>query len=241
MTTSQRRRVDPSSVARDGAVHDGQREGSSSPEADPPRRARRLASGSVIRDAAAALFLEKGYQGTSMDDIAAAAHISKQTIYTHFADKEALFADLVLGNVDRVDAFVAGIACTMDEAKDVESGLRQVARRYLRIVIQPEVLQLRRLVIGESGRFPELARTYYERVPQRVYAAFATLIQDLKDQGRLVPADSALAANHFAWLILGMPMDRGMFYGPDETMTDAKLDRIADAAVRVFMAAYGAP
>jgi TetR/AcrR family transcriptional repressor of mexJK operon len=199
-----------------------------------------MASGDVIREAAAALFLEKGYQGTSMDDIAAAAHISKQTIYTHFADKETLFADLVLGNVDRVDAFVAGLARTVREAEDVESGLREVARQYLRIVIRPEVLRLRRLVIGEAGRFPELARTYYERVPLRVYTALGTLMQELSDEQRLRVSDPELAAHHFAWLLLGMPMDRGMFYGPDNTVMDTELDHLADGAVHVFMAAYGA-
>lgn len=209
-------------------------------ESEAPRRARRMASGDVIREAAAALFLEKGYQGTSMDDIAAAAHISKQTIYTHFADKKALFSDLVLGNVERVDAFIAGITRTIHEAEDVEVGLREVARRYLRIVIQPEVVRLRRLVIGESGRFPELARTYYERVPHRVYAALAALMLEVADKGRLRLTDPVLAANHFAWLILGMPLDRAMFCGPEEIMTDTDLDRLADAAVRVFVVAYAA-
>ncbi|HEX6507402.1 MAG TPA: TetR/AcrR family transcriptional regulator [Chloroflexota bacterium] len=244
MATSAHRHANPDADGRDGAsqsaeTHPGATLQVEQPEAEPPRRARRLQSGNVIREAAAALFLEKGYQGTSMDDIAAAARISKQTIYTHFADKETLFADLVLGNVDRVDAFVAGISQTVLEADDVGAGLRRLARQYLRVIVRPEVLQLRRLVIGESGRFPELAKTYYERVPQRVYTALATLLQELTDADRLRVADPVLAAHHFAWLVIGMPMDRGMFYGPDETLTDAELDRIADAAVQAFMAAYG--
>lgn len=74
---------------------------SASATSDRPKRARRLRSGGAIREAAAALFLEKGYQGTSMDDVAAAAGVSKQTIYTHFANKEVLFADLVLGTAER--------------------------------------------------------------------------------------------------------------------------------------------
>src|SRR5579859_5012988 len=87
-----------------------------------PRRAGRLASKGAIREAAAALFLEKGYQGTSMDDVAAAAQISKQTIYTHFASKEELFADLVLGNVERVEEFVSTMAETVNGAGDLEEG-----------------------------------------------------------------------------------------------------------------------
>src|SRR6266581_146211 len=88
------------------------------------RRAGRLASKGAIREAAAALFLEKGYQGTSMDDVAGAAQISKQTIYTHFANKEELFADLVLGNAERVDEFVGTMAETIDGAANLEEGMR---------------------------------------------------------------------------------------------------------------------
>ena len=56
---------------------------------------------------------------------------------------------------------------------DVEQALRELARRYIAFVIRPEVLQLRPLVIGEAGRFPDLAATYYARVPDRVFATFA--------------------------------------------------------------------
>jgi TetR/AcrR family transcriptional regulator, mexJK operon transcriptional repressor len=201
-------------------------------------RAGRMASSGAIRDAAAALFLEKGYQATSMDDIATAAQVSKQTIYTHFANKEELFSDLVLGNVDRVEAFVATIARTAEETADLEASLRHLAGTYLRFVIRPEVLRLRRLVLGEAGRFPELARTYYERVPDRIYSALANLFKVLDDRGQLRIEDPSLAAQHFAWLTLGMPLDRGMFYPIEAATPTAEMDRIADAAVRVFMAAY---
>src|SRR5579859_3981142 len=126
-----------------------------------PRRAGRLVSGGAIREAAAALFLEKGYQGTSMDEIAAMAQVSKQTIYTHFANKEALFADLVMTNAERVEEFIGTIGPTLTEAGSLDAGLRQLARRYLGFVARPDALRLRRLIIGEAGRFPELAREYY--------------------------------------------------------------------------------
>ena len=205
-----------------------------------PPRAGRLASGGAIREAAAAMFLENGYQGTSMDDIAAAAQVSKQTIYTHFPSKEALFADLVLGNAERVEEFVATVSRTVAAAgDDMEGGLRQLARVYLRLVMQPDVLRLRRLVLGEAGRFPDLARTYYERVPGRVINALSSVFSALRDGGRLHLDDPQLAAQHFAWLILGSPLDRGMFYPITEPMPEADLKRAADGAVRVFLAAYG--
>jgi TetR/AcrR family transcriptional regulator, mexJK operon transcriptional repressor len=198
---------------------------------EPRRRAGRLASSGAIRDAAATLFLEKGYQGTSMDDIAAAAQVSKQTIYTHFANKQELFADLVLGNADRVEGFIAGLSV----GPDVEEGLVKIARDYVRFVSRPDVIRLRRLVIAEAGRFPELARAYYERVPMRVIAAFARLFTVLTHDGRLHVEDANTAAEHFVWLALGVPLDRGMFISP--TQHD-DLNHIADSAVRVFLSAY---
>jgi TetR/AcrR family transcriptional repressor of mexJK operon len=175
-----------------------------------------------------------------MDDIAAAAHVSKQTIYTHFADKEALFTDLVLGNTERVNEFVQSMVETALAAPDSRAALRHLARTYIRTVSRPEVLRLRRLVIGESGRFPEVARAYYESVPQRMYDALSDLMSDLAARDELRIQDPALAAHQFAWLILGLPIDRGMFLGPEDVMTDDELDRIADAAVSAFLAAYGA-
>jgi TetR/AcrR family transcriptional regulator, mexJK operon transcriptional repressor len=207
-------------------------------ESQSTRRAPRLASGGAIRQAAARLFLERGYQATSMDDIAAAAHISKQTIYTHFSSKEQLFADLVLGNAERVEDFVEDMRATFRKSGELQEGLRQVARLYIRFVIRPEVLQLRRLIVGEAGRFPDLARTYYERVPERVYAALASLLGELAEEGQLRVDDPRLAAHHMAWLVLGMPLDRGMFLPAEEAAANADLDRLADAGVRVFLAAY---
>lgn len=203
-----------------------------------PKRAGRLASGSAIRDAAASLFLEKGYLGTSMDDVAAAAKVSKQTIYTHFANKEELFADLVLANAGRVDEFAGALAAALKE-EDLEAGLQKAARMYVRFVIRPEVLRLRKLIIGEATRFPDLARAYYERVPGRVYAALADAFAALTREGRLRAPEPLMAAHHFAWLALGMPLDRGMFE-PDGAPSQAELEKIADAAVRVFLAAYRA-
>jgi len=194
------------------------------------RRPGRLASSGPIREAAARLFLEKGYQGTSMDDVAAAAGVSKQTIYTHFASKEELFSDLVLANAARVEDFAATIGPTLAGADNLEAGMRGLARRYLGFVARPDVLRLRRLIIGEAGRFPALAREYYERVPGRVYEALAAAFAEQHLD------DPQTAAQHFAWLTLGVPLDRGMFETP---LQELDVDQLADAAVRVFLSAYG--
>jgi TetR/AcrR family transcriptional repressor of mexJK operon len=207
--------------------------------AQPRRRAARLASAPAILEAATALFLRSGYLGTSVDDIAALAHVSKQTVYTHFADKEQLFAELVRGNISRVDTFIESVTAGLGETTSVEEQLRAFARRHIRAVLQPEAVQLRRLVIGEAGRFPDLAREYYERVPQRVIAALATQLQRLTERGLLRVEDPLLGANHLAWLVLGASLDPAMFRVDRESSTLADLDHQADRAVAVFLAAYG--
>lgn len=105
-------------------------------------------------------------------------------------------------------------------------------------MLQPEAVQLRRLVIGEAGRFPEFARDYYERVPQRVIAALAHQLGRLAERGLLHIEDPLLAANHLAWLILGPPLDAALFGADSESGRANHLDRLADAAVAVFLAAY---
>jgi TetR/AcrR family transcriptional repressor of mexJK operon len=204
-----------------------------------PRRAGRLASAGVITEAATTLFLRSGYLGTSMEEIATVAGVSKQTVYTHFADKERLFTDLILGATNRADDFLQYMTTVLQDTDDLETDLRQVARRYLGTVLQPELLLLRRLVIGESGRFPELAHTYYERAPERTLDTLASSFRQLAERGLLRLDDAPLAARHFAYLVLGAPLDRAMFCGGDGEMTPAELERQADAAVRAFLAAYG--
>jgi TetR/AcrR family transcriptional regulator, mexJK operon transcriptional repressor len=205
------------------------------------RRTSRLASSDVIMEAATTLFLRKGYAGTSMDEIAAVAGVSKQTIYTHFADKERLFSDLVLRNTERVDEFVEQVGTIFEDTDDLEKALLELARRYIALVIRPEVLQLRRLVIGEAGHFPGLAGTYYERVPQRVLETLASNLERLAERGLLRLDDTMLAANHFVALILWVPLDRAMFRLEQEPVGARRQDQLAVAGVRVFLAAYGRP
>jgi TetR/AcrR family transcriptional repressor of mexJK operon len=194
----------------------------------------------AILDAATAAFLRNGYLGTSMDEIAAEAEVSKQTVYRQFGDKEALFTEIVLGTIDQVgEPFFAGIE-TLDDFVDLEADLRETAARLVSIVRNPRLLQLRRLVIGEAGRFPELGRTYYERGPGRSTEGLASRFRRLAEKGVLRVEDPELAAQHFNWLVLSIPLNRAMF-SIEEKFTEAELRRYADEAVRVFLAAYAQP
>jgi TetR/AcrR family transcriptional regulator, mexJK operon transcriptional repressor len=195
----------------------------------------------AIVEAAAGLFLDHGYQGTSMDEIAAQAAVSKQTVYKNFSDKEQLFSDIVLGAAARADEFIQALPRVLAGTDDLRAGLQALARQYLATVMQPRLLQLRRLIISEAGRFPDLARTYYRRVPERVMDALAAQLGELAGRGLLRVDDPHVAASHLAFLILGLPLDRAMFLGTGHELSAAELDRRADDAVDVFLAAYGRP
>jgi TetR/AcrR family transcriptional regulator, mexJK operon transcriptional repressor len=193
----------------------------------------------AILEAATTLFLRGGYLGTSMDEIAALAAVSKQTVYKHFADKQRLFTEIVTSTLNEAGASVYNEVLELQDSGDVEADLRDLARRQLTLVMQPQILQLRRLVIGEAGRFPELGRSFYERGPGRTIAALATTFEQLAARGMLQLDDSALAAAHFNWLIMSVPLNQAMLFGLDEPPTPAELERYADTGVRVFLAAYG--
>jgi TetR/AcrR family transcriptional regulator, mexJK operon transcriptional repressor len=217
------------------------------PEAVPPRNrsaasdeSRSARKRAAILEAATRLFLRSGYLGTSMDEIAALAAVSKQTVYKHFADKERLFSAIVITTVDEASDPTYDEVLNLRDSGDVEADLRDLARRLLARVLQPQLMQLRRLVIAEASRFPELGRIFYERGPGRTIAALADAFARLAERQVLRLEDPSLAAAHFNWLIMSIPLNQAMLQGLDAPPAAADLDRYADSGVRVFLAAYGA-
>ena len=192
----------------------------------------------AIIEAATTAFLRSGYLGTSMDEIAASAGVSKQTVYKHFADKERLFSEIVVVSVNEASDPVHAEVRNLQDSGDIEADLRDLARRQLALVMQPRIMQLRRLVIGEAARFPELGRTFYEQGPGRTITALAATFESLAARGLLQLEDPLLAAAQFNWLIMSAPLNHAMLLGDDGPPDPADLDRWADGGVRTFLAAY---
>lgn len=193
----------------------------------------------AIVEAATRLFLDRGYDGSSMDDVAAQARVSKPTVYNHFADKEALFAEVVLATADRVDGLVRFVTVTLDDASDLEAALSTLARQFAAAIMNPATLQLRRLVIANADRFPEIGKSWYKDGFERVLETLATCFTRLAQRGLLRIDDPTIAADHFVGLLLWIPVNRAMFTG-DHSSRKNDLEHYADAAVTAFLNGYRA-
>jgi AcrR family transcriptional regulator len=193
----------------------------------------------AMLEAATTVFLKDGYLGASMDEISGLAGVSKQTVYAHFSTKEALFVEIVSSITNQASSKVHDEMPRFGAGEDPAEYLRAYAFRQLTVVLQPRIMQLRRLVIGEVGRFPDLARALFERGPKRALAALAAALGDMADRGFLAIDDPKLAAAQFNWLVMGEPLNRAMLLGDGAIPTSAELRRHAAQSVQMFLAAYG--
>jgi AcrR family transcriptional regulator len=208
-----------------------------------PETARSDQRRQAIISAATDVFLQHGYLGATTDEVAARASVSKQTLYKHFADKHTLFADVILDTtVNVVEGLADAVARRLENADDVPAALRGLAEEWMSGLLQPDVLRLRRLVIAEADRFPEVGRAWYDRGFGPALAILGDALQRLAGRGFLRNlADPTLAAYQFAGLVMYQPMNQAMFAGTEDIPTAAELSRIAESAVDVFLAAYGPP
>ena len=190
-----------------------------------------------LRAAAHRLFLRQGYLATSVDAILAEAGISsKETLYRHYANKEALFAD-VLGHLTLAQpGFSERVASTSPSPHDLSSlrqALTQLAREILAMMCQPGYLPLVRMIIAESPRFPQLGTLFFSTVTERGMGMLTSLLSEAHQQGIVADVDFD-AVTH---ALLGGLLTYGMMnLVLAEEVNLVSLDR-ADAVVDVLMPA----
>lgn len=154
----------------------------------------------AIVEAAARVFLAQGYGAASMDAIADEAGVSKQTVYSHFGAKDALFGAIVEGKCNELlDSF----SLPSVPGQHPREALSDLAKRFLDTVLASPSMALFRVVIAESSRFPELAEIFYRTGPAVALANLSAYLKDLDEDGALKVADANSSAKLFFAMLRG--------------------------------------
>jgi TetR/AcrR family transcriptional regulator, mexJK operon transcriptional repressor len=197
-------------------------------------------SRAAIRDAATACFLEHGYDGTSLEEVAERAGVAKRTIYNVFGDKETLFRGALRESLAHAERFAREVVDRLGECDDPVEDLRRLGRLHAQAVLGGRIVTLRRLLIREASRFPELARDYYDHAPRLVMSAIARALERYDARGQLRVPDPERAAEQFAFLVLGASLDEALFDAEGRPASAAVVEERARSGVEVFLRAHAA-
>jgi len=189
-----------------------------------------------LRAAAHRLFLQQGYLATSIDAILAEAGISsKETLYRHYANKEALFVDVLSHLTLEQPGFSEKLAAlpTPHDLPSLHQALTHLSREILSMMSQPGYLPLVRMIIAEAPRFPQLGTLFFSTVTQRGLAILSALLQEAREQEIIADVDfdavtHTLLGGLLTYVIMNLVLG--------EEAHPPALDR-ADAVVEVIMRA----
>src|SRR5437588_6282599 len=189
-----------------------------------------------LRAAAHRLFLQQGYLATSIDAILAEADISsKETLYRHYANKEALFVDVLSHMTLEQPGFSEKLAALPmpHDLPSLRQALTQLSREILSMMSQPGYLPLVRMIIAEAPRFPQLGTLFFSTVTQRGLAILSALLQEAREQEIIEDVDfdavtHTLLGGLLTYVIMNLVLG--------EEAHPPALDR-ADAVVEVIMRA----
>jgi AcrR family transcriptional regulator len=209
--------------------------------AETPKKARRGSGGrpsqeeAAKRDAriveiATAIFMERGFDATTIDAVAEAASVGKATLYARYRDKSALFAAVVQRKVDLWVEVSGSDAPTPGEK--VADVLVRMGRRMVAAILVPESIAISRIVTAQAIRFPDLAHAIHREAWQRSNASVAAVLEHFAKDGQIVVEDCDMMADLFISLIVGR-LSRLALLG---IAVDAEqVDRRVEAAVALFL------
>ncbi len=205
------------------------------PETSGRRAAAREAKRARILEAARSVFRRLGYDGASMNDIAAEAGVSKPTLYVYFDNKEALFVALIEALKDGQPE----VTMPLDPAAtDPRAALIAFGLRLMRKLADPDRVGLLRMVIGACDKFPEIGRIVYEAGPRCGIDRLIAFLSAQEAAGRLSVPDKEIAA----WQLLDLVQSRWarfVLLNVGTVPEEAALRRTVEQGVDVFLAAYG--
>jgi TetR/AcrR family transcriptional repressor of mexJK operon len=182
------------------------------------------------------VFLENGYAATTMDEIAARAHISKASLYREHPSKAALFSAVVTDWAAAGRDAMRPALAQLVAGTDISADLIDLATTIRAGVLSPQVLGMRRLVTSEAARHPAIAALYLSESWERNIDALADAFRVLNGQRRLRIVDARLAADQFTWLTIGAPLNAQLLAPASKQDTTPT----TESAVQLFLSGYSA-
>ncbi|MEO4049036.1 TetR/AcrR family transcriptional regulator [Pseudomonas sp. CAU 1711] len=199
-----------------------------------PGRPKDPAKRQAILEAAKCLFMQNGYEGSSMDAIAAEAGVSKLTVYSHFADKENLFACAVQSKCEEQ---LPSLFFELGPDSSVEQALLAIGRGFNALISSEESLAMHRLMVAQGAQNPQLAQLFFNAGPQRVIDALRHLLEQANRNGQLCIDNPQHAAEHFFCLVKGGCHFR-LLMGIAQPLAAREAEEHVQEVVRLFLRAY---
>jgi AcrR family transcriptional regulator len=188
-----------------------------------------------ILDGARKVFMDLGFDGARMNEIARSAGVSKGTLYVYFADKNRLFEAIV-----QEEALTHGqVVFNFDPGRDVETTLREFGKAYIELVCRPGGGSAIRTVMAIAERMPDVGRRYYENVLERTINRLADYLQAHVESNDLVIENCQLAASQFHQMCQASLFLPWVFQAAPAPSAE-RIAEVVESATRMFMAAYRA-
>lgn len=199
-----------------------------------PGRPKDMEKRAAILDAAMALFPSRGYDGVSVDAIAHAAGVSKLTVYSHFADKEALFGAAV---TECCAQLLPHRLFELGPDLPVDAALRQIARAFIDLMMDERAISLHRVMVSQAGQSPRLTEIFFSAGPRSALIEMESFLRLADANGGLRVADPARGAEHFFCLLKGVKHMRvlvGLCPVPGTAEREAHVDEVVGVFMRAF-------
>ncbi|MCD1598243.1 TetR/AcrR family transcriptional regulator [Rheinheimera aquimaris] len=189
----------------------------------------------TIVDAACELFVELGFQATTLDKVAQRAKISKLSIYRHFENKEALFSAAIAAHCHQFapQALIEGVDGL------AEDQLVAVGSSLLRTLLSPDVRSVEAMIMADKTNQKSLSKLHYEAGPTHVIAQIEALLRQLHAKGGLNVPDPLRSARLFAALIKGSDLLIIVRFDEAKAQDDNEIESYCRSAVAMFIAAHG--
>jgi AcrR family transcriptional regulator len=188
-----------------------------------------------ILDGASKVFMDLGFDGASMGEIARAAGVSKGTLYVYFADKSRLFEAIV----EREMLEQQKVAFNFDGERDVATTLREFGQAYIALLCRPGGGSAIRTVMAIAERMPDVGRRYYGQVLEKTIGRLAAYLDARVKVKDVAIPDCQLAASQFMMMCQASLFLPFIFQAAPAPSTE-RMAEVVESATRMFLAAYRA-